>query len=353
MPVSKPAGTAPVRNYGGQAVALQQPTGGAAANGAAAPVTRKRRVIVSGAETLRRAATGAWDAHADKVLMEAYKKSPDVNPKMYVHAARLPALLLLLPSLVGSLAPLPLPACSNACRKAVQMVLEGDCSSLPRLDMYKSGMLERNGLKRLRKGTREARKLESIDTIVGCFDCCGNDCCSKRAVAAALSGAFLKADGNTHAENEVLLDYLWVLSEGQLSSLCNVFFAAVCGVGEHRLARLRRIIKVYGGEMQPHGNAGNTPVNVMSGAVAKKLSDVIDLYTRTNPSSNTLECVNENYLGVSGLMRAMRAEEPAAASSISLSSQRRLVERILTSRGLRALINSRPDHNVCELCKVI
>ena len=48
----------------------------------------------------------------------------------------------------------------------------------------------------------------------------------------------------------------------------------------------------------------------------------------------------------------MQAHAPAAAASLSLTSLRRVVIKVFRSRGLRALIKSKPGHNVCELCKM-
>jgi hypothetical protein len=77
VPVTKLPGTSTSRNFGNSAVAARQPLAAAAE-----PVTRKRRVIVTGAAVLQAAAIAEFDAHADRVLKFAYRMSDDADANM-------------------------------------------------------------------------------------------------------------------------------------------------------------------------------------------------------------------------------------------------------------------------------
>ena len=93
------------------------------------------------------------------------------------------------------------------------------------------------------------------------------------------------------------------------------------------------------------------PRTTLRSVVLNALVDVMDIYTQANPSDNTLRCTWQSYAGVAGLQRAMAAFAPTAAASTSPTTMRRIIGNV-KSRGLRALVRSCPDHNVCYLCKV-
>ena len=48
----------------------------------------------------------------------------------------------------------------------------------------------------------------------------------------------------------------------------------------------------------------------------------------------------------------MKEEAPAAAALVSDSTLRNIIKTTITDRGLRALVEESPDHNVCPLCKL-
>lgn len=67
-----------------------------------------------------------------------------------------------------------------------------------------------------------------------------------------------------------------------------------------------------------HGNTGNTPVNRTKQSIRDELIGVADLFTRTDPATNKLHCINDNYQGVAGLIsETMHAEAHRAFATKS------------------------------------
>ena len=67
-----------------------------------------------------------------------------------------------------------------------------------------------------------------------------------------------------------------------------------------------------------HGNTGNTPVNRTKQSIRDELIGVADLFTRTDPATNKLHCINDNYQGVAGcISETMHAEAHRAFATKS------------------------------------
>ena len=78
-----------------------------------------------------------------------------------------------------------------------------------------------------------------------------------------------------------------------------------------------------------HGNAGRTPANRTSDKTVARLVEIIEKYTRTDPTRGFLSCCNPNFAGPAGLLRAMAQEATEEYESIhEITAQRILREYI-------------------------
>ena len=102
---------------------------------------------------------------------------------------------------------------------------------------------------------------------------------------------------------------------------------------------------------QSHGNAGMVPHNITPNSIVDKIVTVMDLYCRTDPTSDQLISCNENFAGVAGLLLAIALEESSTYELICDTTVTRVIARVLRDRGLRDICMSSPDHNVSCICK--
>ena len=207
------------------------------------------------------------------------------------------------------------------------------------------------------RGNREARRLATFESIRSSL-CCQNECCQDLPLQAikSLWSKFEKCT-TILQENDVIVSVLWCEALGRLSQLCQKYISAVTGISQGRYYKLLCLVQRYEGcvdlsDAQPHGNTGNVPQNITPISIVDKIVNVIDLYCRTDPTTNQLISCNENFAGVAGLLRALALEESSTYELICDTTVTRVIARVLRDRGLRGICMSSPDHNVCCICKV-
>ena len=78
-----------------------------------------------------------------------------------------------------------------------------------------------------------------------------------------------------------------------------------------------------------HGNAGRTPANRTSDKTVARLVEIIEKYTRTDPTRGFLSCCNPNFAGPAGLLRAMAQEATEEYESIHETTALRILREYI------------------------
>ena len=207
-----------------------------------------------------------------------------------------------------------------------------------------------------KKGSRTERGLRPMKVVVS-LECCDNQ--HLRDIpfetSVTLWNNYEKC-ATIREENDVLVTALWCQALGRVSGVCLQYIKEITGCGEGRYSMLIALLEHYQGVISTspeyrHELEGHVPVNASPPSVVQSIINVVQIYTRPDPTNDHLICCNDNFSGPSGMLRALEDTEPVVLDKICDKTALNIIQRYIKSCGLRGLCTSSPDHNVCALCK--